>query len=305
MHDKYLIADDFAWILGGRNTDDLFLGNYAESYNDDRDILVYETVPGEGGSYRQLQAYYEQIWNLPCARPYRGGSHTEGWLAAHYQEVRRKYPEAFTEPEWEQETFETESIVLCTNPAGAENKQPALWERMMEEMRRADDILIQTPYIICSGQMYQDLADVTQSASKVEVITNAVEGGANPFGCTDYLNQKKKIRETGLHVYEYLGPQALHTKTILAGDSVSFVGSCNLDMRSVYLDTEMMLIIDCEELNASIRRQAEELKECSRHIFPNGAVEDGEEYQSVDQGVPKKLFYGGLRVLIVPFRHLL
>ena len=33
MHDKYLIADDFAYILGGRNTDDLFLGNYIDSYN--------------------------------------------------------------------------------------------------------------------------------------------------------------------------------------------------------------------------------------------------------------------------------
>lgn len=305
MHDKYLIADDFAWILGGRNTDDLFLGNYAESCNDDRDILVYETVPGEGVSYRQLQAYYEQIWNLPCARPYRGGNHTEGWLAAHYQEVRRKYPEAFTEPEWEQETFETESVVLCTNPAGAENKQPVLWERMMEEMKRADDILIQTPYIICSEKMYQDLTDVTQSASKVEVITNAVEGGANPFGCTDYLNQKKKIRETGLHVYEYLGPQALHTKTILAGDSVSFVGSCNLDMRSVYLDTEMMLRIDSPALNAAIREQAEGLKAMSRHVSPDGTTVDGEDYRPVSQNMGKKALYGILRIVIIPFRHLL
>ena len=57
MHDKYLIADDFAYILGGRNTDDLFLGNYADSYNEDRDILVYETVPGKGHSFIQLQEY--------------------------------------------------------------------------------------------------------------------------------------------------------------------------------------------------------------------------------------------------------
>ena len=45
MHDKYLIADDFAYILGGRNTDNRFLGNYQEHYNVDRDNLVYETEP--------------------------------------------------------------------------------------------------------------------------------------------------------------------------------------------------------------------------------------------------------------------
>lgn len=28
-------ADDFAYILGGRNTDDLFLGNYIDSYNEE------------------------------------------------------------------------------------------------------------------------------------------------------------------------------------------------------------------------------------------------------------------------------
>ena len=70
MHDKYLIADDFAYILGGRNTDDLFLGNYIDSYNEDRDILVYETVPGEGNSYNQIQDYFKNKWNLSSCRIY-------------------------------------------------------------------------------------------------------------------------------------------------------------------------------------------------------------------------------------------
>lgn len=305
MHDKYLIVDDSAWILGGRNTDDLFLGNYADSCNDDRDILVYETVPGEGGAYRQLQAYFERLWDLPCVKPYRGGKGTEGWLEAHYQEVRSKYPEAFSETDWETVTFETESIVLYTNPIGPENKRPVLWEQMMGELRQAEDILIQTPYIICNDKMYQDLTDVAQKATQTAVITNAVEGGANPFGCTDYLNQKEKVRETGLHIYECLGPQALHTKTFLAGDSISFVGSCNLDMRSVYLDTEMMLRIDSPALNAAIREQAEGLKSMSRHVMPDGTTTDGANYRPVSQSLGKKAMYGVLRVVIIPLRHLL
>lgn len=122
MHDKYLLADDFAYILGGRNTDDLFLGNYIDSYNEDRDILVYETVPGEGNSCNQIQDYFKNIWNLSCCR--MSGKHEgiNGRLREHYQEVREKYPEAFCEIDWFEETIETESIELCTNPLYPYNK---------------------------------------------------------------------------------------------------------------------------------------------------------------------------------------
>ena len=305
MHDKYLIADDFAYILGGRNTDDLFLGNYVDSYNEDNDILVYETAPGEGGSYAQLQEYFERIWDLPCCEPYKGRGNAGDCLEEHYQQLREQYPQAFAEPEWETVTLETNGVELCTNPMEPENKQPLLWNRLAEEMKQGDDVLIITPYVICSEQMYRDLTEISRESSRVDVIINAVECGSNPFGCTDYLNQKEAVRKTGVHIYECLGEQALHTKTILIGDDVSIVGSCNLDMRSVYLDTEMMLVIDSPELNASLRLQAQGLQEKSRHVSPDGTETNGADYQPVEQGPGKKIFYGVLRVLIIPLRHLL
>lgn len=303
MHDKYLIADDIAYILGGRNTNNLFLGDYVDSHNEDRDILVYETVAGEGNSYLQLQEYFEEIWNLPCVKSYERTAHRKGILGEHYRELQKRYPEVFEKIDWEKETVKTKGIVLCTNPTEPENKQPLLWDRLCAELSQGEDILIQTPYIICNRDMYRDLTDL--SPNGVEVITNAVESGANPFGCTDYLNQKERIYRTGVHVYEYLGTQALHTKTILVGDCVSIVGSCNLDMRSIYLDTEMMLIIESEELNGLLRNQAEAFKKQSRHVYPNGTTADGVNYHPLEQGVWKKIFYGVLRVLVIPFRHLL
>ena len=172
-------------------------------------------------------------------------------------------------------------------------------------MKGEEDILIQTPYIICSRAMYRDLTDITLGGARIEMITNAVESGANPFGCTDYLNQKKNIRKTGLHTYEYPGPQALHTKTILAGENISMVGSCNLDMRSIYLDTEMMLVIESPELNKNLRAQAEELKRRSRHVAPDGSVTDGEAYAPPEGGMGKRIFYGIFCNVTRLFRHLL
>ena len=67
----------------------------------------------------------------------------------------------------------------------------------------------------------------------------------------------------------------------------------------------MMLRIDCEELNGQLRKQAEILKKKSRHVSPEGVVTSGRAYQAREQGTGKKIFYGVLRALIVPFRHLL
>jgi putative cardiolipin synthase len=40
--------------------------------------------------------------------------------------------------------------------------------------------------------------------AKLQIVLNAVEKGSNPWGCTDYLNQKKKILETGVDVHALL-----------------------------------------------------------------------------------------------------
>ncbi|MBQ8637797.1 MAG: hypothetical protein IJ468_01355 [Lachnospiraceae bacterium] len=58
-------------------------------------------------------------------------------------------------------------------------------------MKKGSQVIIQTPYIICSDPMYQDLSSLTQSGCRIQVLTNALENGANPWGCSDYLNEKK------------------------------------------------------------------------------------------------------------------
>ena len=47
--------------------------------------------------------------------------------------------------------------------------------------------------------------------------------GSNPWGCTDYLNQKKKILKTGADVYELMNDYPVHTKAVLIDDHLSVV----------------------------------------------------------------------------------
>ena len=75
MHDKYVIVDDLAYILGGRNTFDYFIGEYDTTNNSyDREVLVYNTKCGTEessvSSLHEVEAYFESVWNLDVCRPF-------------------------------------------------------------------------------------------------------------------------------------------------------------------------------------------------------------------------------------------
>ena len=70
LHDKYVIVDDKMYLLGGRNTTNLFLGDYSDSKNIDRELFVYKEDENTQGSIDQLKQYFESIWNLKDSKPY-------------------------------------------------------------------------------------------------------------------------------------------------------------------------------------------------------------------------------------------
>ncbi len=118
----------------------------------DRDILVYETEPGQGQSYRQLLDYFDRIWSLPCCKVLdRPG---EEDLSQCYEETRARYPEAFAAPltqtEWEAATLETEGWSSGPTPSSRRTK-PILWARMMDAMAKAEEVLVQTPISFAAG----------------------------------------------------------------------------------------------------------------------------------------------------------
>ena len=80
---------------------------------------------------------------------------------------------------------------------GPYNKKPQLWQALVEKMQGESDILMITPYIIFSKDMYRDMKALSEDGAELQIFINAVESGANPFGCTDYLNHKKRILDAG------------------------------------------------------------------------------------------------------------
>lgn len=97
----------------------------------------------------------------------------------------------------------------------------------------------------------------------------------------------------------------MHTKTILIDDRFSIVGSFNWDMRSTYLDTELMLLVDCPELNAALRAETDEMVRQGRLLLPDGTAVEGAAYTTPEMPLYKKLLQPVLRVVICPFRYVL
>ena len=255
LHDKYLIADGSKYILGGRNSNDLFLGSYQENQNIDRDVLVVSDG-GEGSSVSQLLTYFESVWSQPENKTITGktSSQTDA-LQERYAALCAVHGKELAAVDWEVETAAVTHVSLLSGSPRAEAKAPELWDALVRLMAQGDDILLQTPYIICNDKMYNDLEALAETR-QLRVLTNAVENGANPSGCSDYLREKQNILSRGVDVYEVVCGQSLHTKTILIGNDLSVVGSFNADMRSAYLDTELMLVIESEEVNAALREES-------------------------------------------------
>ena len=102
-----------------------------------------------------------------------------------------------------------------------------------------------------------------------------------------------------------MGEHSCHTKAVLIDDRMSIVGSYNMDMRSTYQDTELMLAIDSEELNQIIRTEAETDKTYSKTAQDDGSYSYGPGYIAKETSIGKRIFYGILRIVVIPIRRFL
>ncbi len=265
MHDKYLIVDDDAYILGGRNTYDYFLGDHDGYINYDWDALVYQAGEVCGESMLSLIDYFETVWNHSLCRTYKDECEAlkrDSVIAAgatldnRYEMMQKEHPAWFEACDYEAVTKPANQIKLVTNPIHCYAKEPIVFYTIVQLMGQAEEeVRFHTPYIICNDWMLQCLQEACQKVPDIYMMTNSVANNGNPFGAMDYKYNKKKILRTGVKSLEYDGGVSYHGKCFVIDDRFSGVGSFNWDMRSSYIDTEMMLVIDSPEVTADLKRE--------------------------------------------------
>jgi len=319
MHDKYIIVDQTGYILGGRNTFDYFIGNYENEHNSlDREVLIYNTEAAseeENSSLFQVEQYFKEMWNHPaCTLFYDDEALRESRnvqaelqvLEERYQTLKAENPELFEDTDYNGRTVPTEGVWLLSNPTGLYGKEPVLFYELMELMKQAKErVLIHTPYAVCNSYMYKTLEEVGQQVPDMRILLNSVENGDNFAASSDYLRNKDNLLDTGIALYEYDGGISYHGKSVVIDGNISVIGSYNLDLRSTYVDTELMLVVKSEALTEELAGYMQAMEQDCRKVLSVDEYETPEHItvQEIPWWKRLALYVAGLFMQI--FRFLL
>ena len=216
LHDKYLIADRTAYILGGRNCYDFFLGDHDGYKNYDWDVLVCCEDAGAFPSLDQLLEYFRAVWALDeCHAAGSGKEGKQEELLALYSRMQEEHADWFRPVDYKELTVPARRIRLVSNPIGPQVKEPVVFYTITELMEQAEEsVSIHTPYILCDDWMLGQLADICISVPEVTMMTNSVANNGNPFGAMDYYANKEKLLGSGVGMLEYDSGVSYHGKLL-------------------------------------------------------------------------------------------
>ena len=171
--------------------------------------------------------------------------------------------------------------------------------RLAEMLKQAQhDVVIQTPYLVLTKEAEVLFRELTARGVRIRVSTNSMASTDNNQAFSGYLNQKKRLLKMGMEIYEYK-PQpavvtqliqrypeiaanspvfAIHAKTMVIDGKTVFIGTFNLDPRSINLNTEVGVIIDHPEIASEVEDIIEE--DMSAANSWNARTDDPNQYSS-------------------------
>ena len=149
---------------------------------------------------------------------------------------------------------------------GGPTRRLSPWARSVKrDMLHARSVDLVMAYFVPSLSMLRRLYRVSQRG-RVRLVT----AGKSDIQATMWAARFSywRVLKRGVEVYEYQ-PTKLHTKLIIVDDAVH-IGSANFDLRSLYLNLEMMLRVEDSAFAAMMRRFVDREIADSARITPEG-----------------------------------
>lgn len=168
------------------------------------------------------------------------------------------------------------ATVLYDSPEKRQIKQGEGFGRLMyrpitEKIAATrSELLMITPYFVPMPSEVRLLEEKTQQKVSTRILTNSLAAAPDILAQAGYARHRKTLLKDGVQLYEIrsdlgsargsgeskqltrYGTYALHAKLFVFDRTAVFVGSMNLDQRSVRLNTEMGLVIDSQQLADTI-----------------------------------------------------
>jgi putative cardiolipin synthase len=290
MHNKLYIVDDSALIVGGRNIGDDYFEYAAPDVFRSRDLLSIGPVADEASDVFDM--FWNSRWTVPVetavdpvptaeeGNAFRLTLDKEGEKAANYppgyspigtlaQGQERLQNELMWGPA--KLVFDTVPGADGT-PAVPKNQEDQVLEQLHKVAAQArEEIIIESAYLILTEQTLAGAEKATDRGIRVLALTNSLAANNHTTAFVGYRKQRKKIIGAVSELYEYRPDAAsqtelyeglvpdqpvphlgLHAKTSVYDRKFVFVGSFNLDPRSMNLNTETGVIVASAELGQAV-----------------------------------------------------
>jgi cardiolipin synthase C len=311
MHNKAFVADNQRAVLGGRNIGDEYFEAADDVVFGDLDVLTVGPV------VREVSKAFDSFWNAPMSLPIGAltgrlgtalGLDTLRADLAAFAQAQRDSPyvsgaraslaqglAAGTEG-----FFWGKAHVLVDDPAKVSRGTEDTEGHLLPQLRKLGlqlraELLIVSPYFVPGEAGVAWLRSLVQSGLRVTVLTNSLAASDVSAVHAGYKQYREALLEAGVRLYEFK-PEAieyarakdknrrvggsrasLHAKTFVFDRRAVFVGSLNLDPRSVQLNTEIGVVCDSEPFATALANGVEGALDkvawrLEREVEPGGKV---------------------------------
>jgi putative cardiolipin synthase len=285
MHNKSFTVDNSASIVGGRNIADEYFQLKTDSMFIDLDTLAVGPVVAD------ISSAFDEFWNHALALPVEQLVHnkTDERLADFVEEVREEVVEIAdsiyrqaVQSELLQDLiadriplFPAQGEVIFDSPDKLTTKvakeQMRLARHLGEVIRNAEqEVMFITPYYVPGVDGLQFAREMVDRGIRIVIVTNSLASTNHVTVHAGYTGYRRSVIEAGVELYEAranataeiggdtsIETLTLHTKAILIDRRRLFIGSLNLDPRSIQINAEMGLLIHSEEMTDAMSQGIE------------------------------------------------
>ena len=144
--------------------------------------------------------------------------------------------------------------------------------------RAKSSVNIQSPYLVTDDTMRDLFRDAVQRGVRVRVLTNSLASTDNLEAFSGYQSDREKLLNIGIEIYEFKPDAKVrldvitgelhksgdkkpvfghHAKSMVVDDSITVIGTFNLDPRSANLNTECLTILYSKEIASQVMKGIE------------------------------------------------
>ncbi|MBB6227512.1 putative cardiolipin synthase [Polymorphobacter multimanifer] len=298
MHNKCLVVDGVAAVLGGRNIGDEYFDGSNPALAADLDALAVGAIAAD------VAADFERYWHADAALPLDAVVTRPSPAAPLETEPRDSDPAAEALID-EAADFDWVAMrMLSDDPdkvLGRAGPTELMLPQLIAALAPTHRLLLVSPYFVPLDAGVALLAGFVGRGVQVTVLTNSLQSNNVAISHAGYAPARRALLRAGVRLWEMkgrgLGPavlglvprslrrnpgtasffrasaSALHAKTFIADGARLFVGSMNFDARSWQLNTEIGFLI--ESAMVAGRVEASVIAELPYHSWSVELAGDG------------------------------